>query len=32
MMKTNETPHEMSLQEKAICLAITGRGPNCRIR
>ena len=27
MMKTNETPHEMSLQEKAICLALTGRKP-----
>ena len=27
MMKANETPHEMSLQEKAICLAITGRQP-----
>ena len=25
MMKANETPHEMSLQEKAICLALTGR-------
>lgn len=24
-MKANETPHEMSLQEKAICLALTGR-------
>ncbi len=24
-MKANETPHEMSLQEKAICLAITVR-------
>ncbi|MBR4518423.1 MAG: hypothetical protein IKO65_05430 [Victivallales bacterium] len=27
MMKANETPHEMSLQEKAICLALTGRKP-----
>ena len=27
MMKTNETPHEMCLQEKAICLALTGRKP-----
>ena len=27
MMKANETPHEMSLQEKAICLALTGRQP-----
>jgi len=27
MMKTNETPHEMNLQEKAICLALTGRKP-----
>ena len=27
MMKPNETPHEMSLQEKAICLALTGRRP-----
>lgn len=26
-MKANETPHEMSLQEKAICLKITGRQP-----
>ena len=26
-MKANETPHEMSLQEKAICLALTGRKP-----
>lgn len=26
-MKANETPHEMSLQEKAICLAIAGRSP-----
>jgi len=26
-MKTNETPHEMSLQEKAICLALAGRRP-----
>ena len=26
-MKTNETPYEMSLQEKAICLALTGRKP-----
>ena len=26
-MKTNETPHEMSLQEKAICLAFAGRKP-----
>ena len=26
-MKANETPHEMRLQEKAICLAITGRQP-----
>ena len=28
MMKPNETPHEMSLQEKAICLALTGRKPD----
>jgi hypothetical protein len=27
MMKANETHHEMSLQEKAICLALTGRKP-----
>ena len=27
MMKTNETQHEMSLQEKAICLALAGRKP-----
>lgn len=26
-MKANETPHEMSLQEKAICLATAGRSP-----
>lgn len=26
-MKTNETPHEMSLQEKTICLMLTGRPP-----
>ena len=26
-MKPNETPHEMSLQEKAICLALAGRKP-----
>lgn len=26
-MKANETPHEMSLQEKAICLAVAGRQP-----
>lgn len=26
-MKANETPHEMSLQEKAICLAVAGRKP-----
>ena len=26
-MKANETPHEMSLQEKAICLALAGRRP-----
>lgn len=26
-MKANETPHEMSLQEKAICLALAGRKP-----
>ena len=26
-MKANETHHEMSLQEKAICLALTGRQP-----
>ena len=27
MMKANETPHEMSLQEKTICLALAGRKP-----
>ncbi len=27
MMKANETPREMSLQEKTICLAVTGRKP-----
>jgi len=27
MMTVNKTPHEMSLQEKAICLAVTGRQP-----
>lgn len=26
-MKANEAPHEMSLQEKAICLAVAGRKP-----
>ena len=26
-MKTNETSHEMSLQEKTICLMLTGRPP-----
>ena len=26
-MKANEMPHEMSLQEKAICLAVAGRKP-----
>lgn len=26
-MKANTTPDEMSLQEKAICLALTGRKP-----
>ncbi len=31
-MKANETPHEMSLQEKAICLAVAGRKPELRIR
>ena len=27
MMTVNKTPHEMSLQEKAICLALAGRRP-----
>ena len=27
MMKANETPHEMSLQEKVICLVLTGKKP-----
>lgn len=26
-MKANEMPHEMSLQEKTICLAVAGRKP-----
>jgi len=32
MMKTNETPYEMSLQEKAICLASLAGSPSCRVR